>query len=120
MAEALNRLSDDWNDLRQIIVYGFGRVAQRNIHKLLKDFEVKCIVDNNQEFYKKSSYMGIPIVKFEKIKLWGEKLHDAKVIVTTSAFAYASIKKDLESIGLKEYVDYCRLEDFLPEWYWKK
>ena len=43
----LNRLSEDWNDLIEIIVYGYGRVSVRNIGKLQQDFQIKYIIDNN-------------------------------------------------------------------------
>ena len=43
--DVLNRLPDSWQDLREIVVYGFGKVAQRNIDKIARDFSVKCIVD---------------------------------------------------------------------------
>lgn len=44
-----NRLSDDWIGIKDIIIYGFGRVAQRNIRKLKSDFYIKCIIDNNPD-----------------------------------------------------------------------
>lgn len=113
--QSLNKLTDDWKDLKEIIVYGFGRVAQRNIKKIKEDFCIKYIVDNNPALgiY---SYEDIPVQKFETVK---EELKKYKVIVPTSTLAYASIAKDLVSLGLEEYKDFCRLEEFLPEWYWK-
>lgn len=111
----LNRLSEDWNDLKEIIVYGYGRVAARNIGKLWKDFHIKCIIDNNPKL-QGEEYKGILIQSFEQAR---NLIPGTKVIVATSALAYASITKDLERIGLKEFQDFSRLEDFMPEWYWK-
>lgn len=111
----LNKLSDDWEGLRKIIVYGFGRVAQRNIGKLDNDFEIQYIVDNNPKL-ENASFKGIEIKKFNDVR---HIIGNYKVIVATSAYAYDDIKNGLEEIGLTEYEDYCRLEDFLPEWYWK-
>ena len=111
----LNRLSDDWKDLREIVVYGYGKVAQRNIGKLYRDFTIKYIVDNGAD-KANQQYQGIPVQPFADVK---DKITRYKVIVCTSSLAYASIQKDLQSIGLKEYKDYARLEDFMPEWYWK-
>lgn len=111
----LNRLSEEWNDLKEIIVYGYGRVAARNIGKLWKDFKIKYIIDNNPEL-QGESYKEIPIHTFEQTKA---RIQGTKIIVATSALAYASISKELNSIGLKEFQDFCRLEDFMPEWYWK-
>lgn len=111
----LNRLSEDWNDLREIIVYGYGRVSVRNIGKLQQDFQIKYIIDNNPALRGKS-YGAIPIQAFEQVK---EKISGYKIIVATSSFAYASIAESLRKVGLAEFKDYCRLEDFMPEWYWK-
>ena len=111
----LNRLTGDWKDLREIVVYGFGKVAQRNIGKLYRDFTIKYIIDNGMD-KANQRYQGIPVQSFADVK---DKIVRYKIIVCTSSLAYASIQKDLQSIGLKEYEDYCRLEDFMPEWYWK-
>ncbi len=45
----LNRLTEDWKGLREIVVYGYGKVAQRNIGKLYRDFTIKYIVDNGAD-----------------------------------------------------------------------
>lgn len=114
--DVLNRLSDEWNGLKEIIIYGYGRVAVRNIGKLWNDFEIKCIVDNDPKL-QGESYRGIPVQALEQVK---EQINGKiKIIVTTSALAYASIFRDLQRIGLEEFKDFCRLEDFMPEWYWK-
>ena len=112
----LNKLPNSWQDLREIVVYGFGKVAQRNIGKLIKDFSVKCIVDNDPKYATGGEYKGIAIHNLQKA---GKELKSHKVIVCTSSLAYASIQKDLQSLGLKEFEDYCRLENFMTEWYWK-
>lgn len=111
----LDRLSEDWNSLEEIIVYGYGRVAARNIGKLWKDFKITGIIDNNPKL-QGENYRGIPIQTFEQAK---GQIQNTKIIVATSALAYASIAKDLEGIGLVEFQDFSRLEDFMPEWYWK-
>lgn len=114
--DVLNRLPDSWRDLKEIVVYGFGKVAQRNIDKILRDFSVKCIVDNAPKYAAGTSYGEIVIQDQQSAR---GLLKTYKVIVCTSSLAYASIQKDLQSLGLKEFEDYCRLEDFMPEWYWK-
>lgn len=111
----LNRLTEEWNDLKEIIVYGYGRVAVRNIGKLWEDFSIGGIIDNNSEL-QGVNYKGIPIRTFEQSK---EQIRNKKIVVATSSLAYASISKGLKNAGLKEFQDFCRLEDFMPEWYWK-
>lgn len=113
--DVLNKLSEDWKDVTEVMVYGFGRVAQRNIGKIIDDFDVKYIIDNEVSRTEKN-YKGIPIVSLEEIE---RQIGQYKIIVATSTLAYASIKSDLDRLGLGEYVDYCRWEEFMPEWYWK-
>lgn len=111
----LNHLPKEWNDLSEIIVYGYGRVGVRNIGKLYKDLKIKYIIDNNPELQGKK-YHDIVIRNFDQVK---EYVQGKKIVVATSALAYASISKELQDFGLKEFRDFCRLEDFMPEWYWK-
>lgn len=110
------RLSDDWIGIKDIIIYGYGRVAQRNIKKLKADFNIQFIIDNapDWQLIQNKSNMEIKSLKeaMPFIKLY-------KIIVATSSLAYESIKNDLLNIGLREYEDFCRLENFMPEWYWK-
>ncbi len=113
--DVLNKLSDDWENLKEVVVYGFGRVAQRNIGKINSDFEIKYIVDNNPALGM-HSYEGIQVQKLETVK---EDIVNYKVLVVTSTLAYDSIVKQLRELGMEEYRDFCRWEDFLPEWYWK-
>lgn len=54
------RLSTAWQDSQEIAVYGFGRVAQRN-DKLIRDFSVKCIVDNDPRYAAAGEYRGMGI-----------------------------------------------------------
>lgn len=117
MAEdaVLNRLSGDWEGIKEIVIYGFGRVAQRNMRKLSQDFKVKYIIDNNPEIQEKAKLAGLEIKNFQQVK---HKLGQHKIVVATATYAYESIKKDLESIQLKEYQDFCRIEVFFAEWYW--
>ena len=43
----LDKLSDDWNGIKEIIPYGFGWEASRCIDKLMEDFSIPFIIDNN-------------------------------------------------------------------------
>lgn len=111
----LNRLSDDWKGIQEIVIYGFGRVAQRNIKKLSQDFKINCIIDNNPKNQESAKLTGLITKNFQQMK---HELGQYKIVVATAAYAYESIRKDLESIQLKEYQDFCRIEVFFVEWYW--
>lgn len=113
--DVLNNLTEDWNELKEIVIYGYGRVARRNIKKLSRDFSIKYIVDNYLE-HNLCSELEWEVRKFSQVR---DELGRYKIIVATAASAYESIKRDLESIGLKEYRDFCRIEIFFVEWYWK-
>lgn len=112
----LNVLSDDWMGINDIIVYGFGRVAQRNMKKLIMDFHIMFAIDNNPDWQLVSNKWNIEIKSLEEAR---ESIQDYKIVVTTSSLAYESIKKDLIKIGKEECKDFCRLETFMLEWYWK-
>ncbi|MBP3819590.1 MAG: hypothetical protein J6H31_14955 [Butyrivibrio sp.] len=108
--DVLERLADSWQDLHEVVVYGFGKVAQRNIDKIVRDFSVQYIVDNDHKYAGGGSYKGVGIYNFTEVK---GKINESKILVCTTSLAYASIQKDLQSVGLKEFGDYCRLEDFM-------
>ncbi len=58
----MNHLLDEsWKDLNQIIIYGFGRLAQGNIDRFIDEFDVKEIIDNKEGLSKGKSFQGIPI-----------------------------------------------------------
>ncbi len=115
MINGLNRLSEDWNQISELVCYGYGRRATRLINRINRDFRICMVIDNDE---KKQScvYQGVHIQPFERVK---DKLYGKKIIVTTGGGAYFSIKESMEKIGLVEYQDFCKYEDFLVEWYWK-
>lgn len=112
----LNKLSDDWNGIEDIVIYGFGRVARRNIKKLEQDFKIQYIIDNDPEVQLNNGNKKWDIRRFSDVK---DDIGKYKIIVATAASAYESIKKDLEGIDLKEYQNFCPIEEFFVEWYWK-
>lgn len=111
----LNKLSSDWNEISEIVIYGFGRTAVRNVDKLSEDFHISLIVDNDQRIHGKQ-YRDCKVQNFEEVK---EQLPGKKIVIATSSVAYVDIARQLQSIGLKENRDFCRLKDFMAEWYWK-
>jgi len=113
--EILNKLSSDWNKINEIVIYGFGRTAVRNIDKLAEDFQISMIIDNDPQIYGKR-YGTCKVQTFEEVK---EQLPKKKIVVATSSVAYVDIARQLNTIGLKENQDFCRLKDFMAEWYWK-
>ena len=109
------KLSEDWNAIKDIAIYGFGRVAERNMKKLASDFNIKLIIDNNPKIKQENSGNFDVFSLNEAV----DEIRKYKVIVTTSSLAYSDIKRELEELGMTEYIDFCRLETFMLEWYWK-
>lgn len=111
----MNRLSENWNGINELIIYGFGTVSSRCIDKLMQDFTVPFIIDNNPNkggtFYKE-----IPIISWEEAK---DKLNNRKILVTTKYGQYYKIAQSLKNEGLEEYNHFCCVKEFISEWYWK-
>lgn len=108
-------LDQTWNNIETIIVYGIGLVASRFIDRILQDFKVPYIIDNNKQGME---YHNIPIVGYESVKknILCEK---RKIVVMTSQRVYCDIQKILEADGLRDTEDFCRIEQFIVEWYWE-
>ena len=94
----LSRLPEDWNEINEIVIYGFGRTAVRNIDKLAEDFHIALIIDNNPAICGKE-YGGNVVQTFEQAK---ENLRGKKIVIATSSVAYMDIAKQLRAIGLEE------------------
>ena len=60
--------------------------------------------------------MGIPIVTFTE---YNQQNCKYKIVVTTASSNYVEIKRTLLNKGYQENIDFCILEQFLTEWYWK-
>lgn len=113
--EVLNKLSANWNGIKEIIPYGFGWEASRCIDKMVKDFNIPFIIDNNaaKEGIK---YKGIPVFSWAIVK---NNIKHRKIVVTTRYRKYYEIAKNLESEGYTYGVDFCNIKEFISEWYWK-
>ncbi len=113
--KVLDRLSSDWNEINELVIYGFGRTAIRNIDKLAEDFHISLIIDNDPTIHGKQ-YGNCRVQTFAEVK---DCLAGKKIVIATSSVAYADITKQLQEMGLQENLDFCRLKDFMAEWYWK-
>ena len=87
--DILNKLSPDWDGIREITVYGFGRTAVRNVDRLAEDFRIALIIDNDPEIHGKQ-YRDCRVQTFEEAR---GQLSERKIVVATSSVAYADIKK---------------------------
>ena len=85
----LNQLSDDnWKDLKEIVVFGFGRQGKKMYTTLSRDFSIKAIVDNSPD--KQGMRVGdLTVLAFEEAQSLMAKY---RVIVTTSQYYYQDIR----------------------------
>lgn len=113
--EMFDKLADDWNGIKEIIPYGFGWEASRCIDKLMNDFSIPFIIDNDPQ-KAGTEYREIPILPWVVAK--GE-IDNRKIIVTTRYRQYYKIAKSLEAEGYVYGEDFCNIKEFIPEWYWK-
>lgn len=107
--------SDSWQGINEIVLYGLGLVSERCIGKLTADFKVAFIIDQKKRGTK---YQGISVLAYEDAAAM-IKSEKKKIVVTTSQKVYLEIKNILEKEGLEEYEDFCWVEIFVVEWYWK-
>lgn len=108
-------IKPDWNDVKEIIVYGFGRVGHAHIEKIVSEVNVIFIIDN--KIVEKEDYKGIPIYNLDTCL---NKINKTKIVVTASGKGYASIKASLEQRGYIEKEDFMNFELFLSNLYWEK
>lgn len=113
--EMFNKLSEDWDGIKEIIPYGFGWEASRCIDKLMNDFTIPFIIDNSPE-KAGTEYREIPILSWDVVK---GKIGNRKIVVTTRYRQYYKISKSLEAEGYLYGVNFCNIKEFIPEWYWK-
>lgn len=108
-------IGDDWCELKDIIVFGFGRQG-RKMYKTLKDeFNIVALIDNNED--KQGQEFDGHII--QSVTSLGEKIKEYKIIVTTSQYYYQVIRKQLQGLGLYEYIDFVMYQQFVTEWFYK-
>lgn len=113
----LNTLQGNgWDNLQEIIIFGFGRQGKKALSTLEKDFRIKAILEND-ESKTGINVNNIPILYFKDISL--NILHKCKIIITTSEMYYREIAKQLEALGLKENEDFVMYKQFVFEWYFR-
>ncbi len=116
MDTKIDRLDDaHWKNIKNIIVFGYGRYGSRIVPYLRKSFHIVAIIDNDKN--KKNIIVdGIKIMSAEEAE---NLLCSYKIIVTTQAFFYTQISNQLQEMGLVEHVDYTIWNQFFAEWYYK-
>ncbi len=116
MQTKLNSLkAEEWEDLHEIIMFGYGRQGKKMYKTLSRDFKVVAIVDNSPN-KQGEEVEGITILSFEQAVAL---LRKYKIIVTASQYYYKEIKQQLIDFGLTENVDFAMYQQFVTEWYFR-
>ncbi len=108
-------LADDWNGIESIVLYGAGIVSTicENLFRMV-DIDIPFVIDQDTKKQGKQ-WQGIPIISFEEAK---PKITRRKIVVMTAHTAYNNISAFLNKEGLVEFQDYCRIGQFICEWFW--
>lgn len=117
MQSDMGKLTEDWNDIKSIVLYGAGTVS-RICEKLFEkvDINIACVID--QDINKQGKeWNGIPIRSFEDARE-REELAGKKIVVMAAHVAYNDIAEFLDRQGMEEFRDYCRIGQFICEWFW--
>lgn len=115
MRSDLGKLTEDWNGIQSIVLYGAGIVG--GICKSLfehVDLEIPFVIDQDKA-KQKTLWRGIPIISFEEV---GSKIRGQKIVVMAGHTAYGKITEFLNQHGLEEFRDFCNVGHFMSEWLW--
>ena len=109
-----SKLTDDWKDISELVIYGFGKVAHDNIEFFKNNFNIVYIVDSNKEKCN-CEFKGISVKHVDDVK---DDLKNYKIVIMTANRNAALVGEDLEKFGLQSGKDFCSMEQFLTEWFW--
>ena len=100
----------DWENITEIIPFGYGRVGRRGIKKLKENFKIPFIIDNNPKWQEEET--SVDILPFDQAK---DYIRDRKIVVLTTDLPYISIKALLLKHGYRENSDFYILSKFIGE-----
>ena len=107
-----------WKDVKNIIVFGYGRQAKKVIEKFSEYFTIEAIIDNDKNKWGKLIINDLRICSLRDAEQIIKK-KTAKIIVMAMGRNYGEIAKSLIALGLTEYVDFIRHEMFITKWFSK-
>ena len=103
-----------WQEVNRVILYGYGLVGRACINKMQSDFFIDYIMEKDEKKHGMTK-TGLEVISFDE----GLKRRtEQKIIVMTGGRVYKDISEELVARGLKEYIDFCAIEEFITDWYW--
>lgn len=107
-------LSEDWENIQDLVLFGFGKLLHGNIKAIMKYFSVVAIIDNDIK-YKGNEFKGIPIISLDE---YIQSDMDKKIVVVTSGSNYKDIMNLLQKKGFTEYEDFCNYTTLCKDYFW--
>lgn len=115
MQTDIGKLTSDWNDIDGIVLYGVGTVA-KICEKLFDKVDIKITNVIDQDISKQNKlWNGVVVKSFEESR---EEIRGKKIVVMAAHAAYNDISQMLNTYGMVEFKDYCRVGQFICEWFW--
>lgn len=115
MQSDLGKLTEDWKEIKDVVIYGAGTVSKicENLFGKV-DIQISCVIDQDEK-KQGTEWNGIPIISFEQAR---PLIQGKKIVVMAAHVAYNDIAAFLNGQGLVEFRDYCRVGHFICEWFW--
>ncbi len=115
MRTDLGRLSEDWKNINSIVVYGAGTVSRicENLFQKVQ-INISHVIDQDTSKQGKE-WNGVKISSFESVQ---DDIQGNKIVVMAAHSAFNDIASFLEEQGLEEFRDFCRIGQFMCEWFW--
>lgn len=115
MQSDFGKLTSDWNSIQSIVLYGAGTVS-RICNNLFQNVQIDISYVIDQDPQKQGKlWNGIKISSYEDIR---NEIAGKKIVVMAAHAAYNDISVFLDGQGLVEFQDYCRIGQFICEWFW--
>lgn len=115
MQSDLGKLTEDWQDIQSVVLYGAGIVGNicKTLFELI-DLKILFVIDQDER-KQGTLWRGRPVISFDEAKT---KLKNSKIVVMAGHTAYGKITNFLNEQGLEEFKDFCNVGHFMSEWLW--
>ena len=115
MQSDLGKLTEDWNSIQSVVLYGAGIVGGicKTLFELV-DLEIPFVIDKDVN-KQGTLWKGVPVISYEDAK---PKLKNQKIVIMAGHSAYGQITQFLNDQGLEEFKDFCNVGHFMSEWLW--
>ena len=90
-------LTDDWENLEELVIYGFGKVAHDNIEFIKRNFNILYIVDSNKEKCG-GKFKDINVKHLDEVK---DDLINHKIVIMTANRNALLVGENLDKLELQ-------------------